>query len=213
MQGYKALDKEFENTLRKITMLGYGICLICHSKIKNLPGPDGTTIERVMPSIPDRAVEIVNRLVDITAYIDLYYDENGVAQRRFITRGTPTVVAGNRLPYLEPVIPFSYESLIDAINTAITKQEQQDGAVVVDTHTNEKEEVLDFKALHEEARELWTTLVNADESNAEIILKKAEILFGHPIRLSEITEDQVSILNLLVIEMKDLAKDLSPAKK
>lgn len=208
MQGYKIWDKEFEGALRKITMLGYGLCIICHNKIKNVAGPNGTTIEMATPSIPDRAVEIINRMVDIIAYIDLSYDEEGNAIRRFITRGTPTIKAGNRLPYLDPIIPFSYEGLVDAIGRAIDEQEKRDGAIVVDHHIDDTTEVLNYKELRDEAAQLWEKLVTADENNAVIILKKAEILFGRSIRLSEITEDQVSILQLLVIEMREMAASL-----
>ena len=47
---------------------------------------------------------------------------------------------------------------------------------------------------------------NLDEEMARTILKKAEIIFGHPVKLSEISEDQVDLLNLVVLEMEDLSK-------
>ena len=60
-----------------------------------------------------------------------------------------------------------------------------------------------------EAKELWTKLVhpedNGDEEMARTILKKIELNFGRPMKISEITEDQVTILELIVIEMRELA--------
>ena len=41
---------------------------------------------------------------------------------------------------------------------------------------------------------------------AKTILKKVEMIFGRTMKLSEITEDQVDLFNLVVIEMRDLAK-------
>lgn len=178
-----------------------------------MPGPNDTTLDTYQPAMSARAAEIVNRMVDLIAYIDQRFDENGQSVRRFITRRTQQVVAGSRLPYLEPVIPFSYDDLIDAIGRAIDEQEKRDGAKVVDTVEREVIETLDFKTIREEASNLWNKLVNGDpekpnEEMARAILKKAEIAFGRPIKLSEITEDQVDIFNILLQDMKDLAKGL-----
>ena len=203
-RGYADTKREFESALRKITMLGFGLCCICHAEKKTIPGPDDSTIDTMQPAMPSRAADVVNRMVDIIAYIDQRFDENGESVRRFITRRTPTVLAGSRLPYLDPVIPFSYEDLIDAIGRAIDKQEAEDGVKVVDTAEHQQTEQLDFDKLREEASVLWGNLVGKDPANAERILKKAEMIFGRKIKLSEITEDQVDLMNLIVIEMRDM---------
>lgn len=209
--GYASCKKEFEAALRKITMLGYGICCICHSEVKKEAGPNDTVVEVVSPAMPSRAADVVNRLVDIIAYIDVSYDEQGNAVRNFITRRTPTIMAGNRLPYLDPVIPFSYEGLVDAIGRAIDRQQQMDGAKVVDTATIQVEVKLDYNELRSEALALWNKLVgegeNANEEMARRIQKRVEMIFGRPMRLSEITEDQVDLYNLVVMDMRDLATD------
>lgn len=209
--GYASCKKEFESALRKITMLGFGICCICHSEVKKESGPNDTVIETVAPAMPSRAADVVNRLVDIIAYIDVDYDENGQAIRRFITRRTPTVMAGSRLPYLDPVIPFSYESLVDAIGRAIDKQQEMDGVQVVDTVIAQTVDKLDYNAIREEARTLWTTLVGSgEEINEEMarrIQKRIEMIFGRTIKLSEITEDQVDLFNLVLLDMRELAAE------
>ena len=209
--GYASCKKEFESALRKITMLGFGICCICHSEVKKESGPNDTVIETVAPAMPSRAADVVNRLVDIIAYIDVDYDENGQAIRRFITRRTPTVMAGSRLPYLDSVIPFSYESLVDAIGRAIDKQQEMDGVQVVDTAVAQTVDKLDYNAIREEARTLWTTLVGSgDEVNEEMarrIQKRIEMIFGRTIKLSEITEDQVDLFNLVLLDMRELAAE------
>ena len=209
--GYASCKKEFESALRKITMLGFGICCICHSEVKKESGPNDTVIETVAPAMPSRAADVVNRLVDIIAYIDVDYDENGQAIRRFITRRTPTVMAGSRLPYLDPVIPFSYESLGDAIGRAIDKQQEMDGVQVVDTAVAQTVDKLDYNAIREEARALWITLVGSgediNEEMARRIQKRIEMIFGRTIKLSEITEDQVDLFNLVLLDMRELAAE------
>lgn len=210
---YATCKKEFEGTLRKITMLGYGICCICHSEIKKLSGPDDTIIEAVAPAMPSRAADVVNKLVDIIAYIDVYYDTDGIAKRRFITRATPTVSAGSRLPYLDQVIPFSYEALVEAIGKAIDKQQIEDGATVVDTKEKTQTETMSYSDIRNKAQVIWTQLVGTGETEqqqtaARDISKKVEIIFGHPIKLSEITEDQADLFYLVLLEMEDYAKNL-----
>ena len=204
---YADCKKEFESALRKITMLGYGICCICHSEIKKLPGKDDTVIEAVAPAMPSRAADVVNRLVDIIAYIDLQYDAEGNAVRRFITRETPTIKAGNRLPYLEPIIPFSYESLVNAIGEAIDKQQQLDGATIVDTMEKVSiGEELTFEEIRAEAQNLWIKITEdgTNEDAALRISKKVEMVFGAPKRLSEITEDQKDLFYLALLDMRDM---------
>lgn len=206
--GYSAAKKEFDTTLRKISMLGYGIVLIAHnaSRIEKLP--DGNEREIISPDMPKRAAEICNGLVDIIGYIGNEYVD-GETRRYLYTRETPTLFAGSRFKYLSPKIPFGYTQLVDAIGEAIDMQEQKDGITVVEKSSEAKVEVLDYDALMAEAKDIWMKLVkpDSDAPNAEVgkrILKKIEIIFGHATKLSEITEDQVDLLNLVVIEMREM---------
>lgn len=157
-----------------------------------------------------RAYEIVNQLVDIIGYIDITWDEEGNSERWLYTRKTPTVMAGSRFKYLEPKIKFGYNELVNAISDAIDKAEKLDGAMVVDKTERIIEETLDYNAIRAEASVLWKQLVgegeNANTEMAKTILKKVEMIFGRTMKLSEITEDQVDLFNLVVIEMRDLAK-------
>jgi hypothetical protein len=146
-------------------------------------------------------------LVDIIGYIDVTWDEEGNSERWLYTRKTPTVMAGSRFKYLAPKIKFGYQELVDAISDAIDKSEKLDGATVVETSELIMEEALDYKKIRERASTLWADLVARDEDNAAVILKKVEMIFGRQIKLSEITEDQVDLFNLVVLDMRDMLKD------
>lgn len=203
--GYTACKKEFESCLRKITQMGYGLVLIAHNSTRIEKTADGSSdVEIIGPELPKRAAEICNGLVDIIGYIGQEYDAQGQSKRYLYTRETPTLFAGSRYPYLAPKIEFGYTQLIDAIAEAIAKQEELDGIQVVDTVQTKVEEKLDFAALRKEAEELWIKLVTKDENNAVIVLKKIEMIFGRSIKLSEITEDQVDLMNLAVLDMRDM---------
>ena len=199
--GYSLCKKEFETCLRKITQLGYGVVLIAHNTTRVEKDGDGNEREIVGPDLPKRAAEICNALVDIIAYIGIEY-ENGESKRYFYTRETPTLFAGSRFKYLAPKIPFGYNELVTAVAEAIQKEEDLNGVRVVDTAPTEVEAKLDFATVRSKAADLWTKLVTADEANSTTILKKVEVIMGHPMKLSEFTEEQVDLLQMVVDEMK-----------
>lgn len=202
--GYAATKKEFESCLRKITMLGYGLVLISHIEMRKEKLANDSEIEILAPSMPKRCYEIVNQIVDIIGYIATEWDEHGDSHRWLYTRQTPTVMAGSRFPYLAPKIKLGYKELVDAINDAIDKQEEKEGVTVVDKLEQKVEEPLDFSKERAEAQTLWGNLVGSDPANADKILKKVEMIFGRKIKLSEITEDQVDLMHLVVLEMRDM---------
>lgn len=201
--GYAALSKEFDNALRKITMMGYGLIMTCHLKESS---DENGEITGYKPDLNNRCLKIVNGLVDIIGVITQTWDEHGESHRWIQTRSTPTIVAGSRYKYLAPRIPFGYNEFLEALGQAIDR-EQENGAVVTDTAPIDTFEKLDYKAIRTEASELWTVLVERDPDNAPIILKKVEMIFGRPMKLSEITEDQVDLFNLVVLDMRDMLKD------
>ena len=198
--GYAALSKEFDSALRKITMMGYGLIMTCHLKESS---DENGEITGYKPDLNNRCLKIVNGLVDIIGVITQTWDEQGESHRWIQTRSTPTIVAGSRYKYLAPRIPFGYNEFLEALGQAIDK-EQENGAVVTDTAPIDTFEKLDYKAIRAEASELWTILVEKDPENAPIILKKVEMIFGRPMKLSEITEDQVDLFNLAVLDMREM---------
>ena len=201
--GYAALSKEFDSSLRKITMMGYGLIMTCHLKESS---DENGEITGYKPDLNNRCLKIVNGLVDIIGVITQTWDEHGESHRWIQTRSTPTIVAGSRYKYLAPRIPFGYNEFLEALGQAIDK-EQENGAIVTDTAPVDTFEKLDYKAIRAEASELWTVLVEKDPENAPIILKKVEIIFGRPMKLSEITEDQVDLFNLVVLDMREMLEN------
>lgn len=202
--GYSACKKEFENCLRKITMLGYGLIIIAHVDTRIEKAADDSDVEIIGPAIPKRAYAIVNQLVDIIGYINVEYDSEGNSHRTLYTRSTPTVMAGSRFPHLPARIPFGYKELTDALATAIETSGRVDGAVIVDKQERIVEEKRSFMEVQDEARALWGKLIEADPENAKRIGKKIEMIFGRPMKLSEITEDQQDLFELVIMDMKTL---------
>ena len=118
--------------------------------------------------------------------------------------------AGNRFAYFPPVIEFSYQAVLDSLSNAIEKEGQLNKASIVDK-IDQTNETLDYNQLRTEAQNLWVQLVGtgeqANEEMARRIMKRVEMIFGQAKKISEITEDQVDLLNLVVLDMKDLAAE------
>lgn len=201
--GYAALSKEFDSALRKITMMGYGLIMTCH--LKESTDDDGKVVG-YKPDLNNRCLKIVNGLVDIIGVITQTWNEKGESERWIQTRSTPTIVAGSRYRYLEPKIPFGYHEFLEALGAAIDK-EQENGAEVTDTAPIDFVEKLSYKEIREEASELWGKLTEKDPANADVILKKVQMIFGRSVRLSEITEDQVDLFNLVLLDMRDMMNE------
>lgn len=207
--GYSQCKKEFESTLRKITMLGYGLLLIAHSAVRKEKTADDSEVEILSPDLSKRAYEVCNGIVDLIGYIGTEYDENAQGRQYLYTRETPTIFAGSRFHYLAPKVPFSYKNLVDAISEAIDKEQELDGATVVDTAENRNvgEEIPSYNDIRAEANALWNELVEKDEENASRILKKVEMVFSRKLKLSEITEDQTDLFYLVLLDMREMANE------
>lgn len=201
--GYAMRDKEFEETLRKITMMSYGLIMTCH--LKETYDEDGKLLS-LRPDLNNRCYKIVNGLCDVICSITQTWDENGESHRWIRTRPSPTVFAGSRYKYLDPVIPFGFNEFEQALARAIDEAEKH-GAKVVDSIEAPKEVQLSFSELRNEASELWTKLMSSADDQEYMyntLMKKIEIIFGKKIKLSEVTEDQVDLMELVVIEMRSM---------
>lgn len=207
--GYTACKKEFESSLRRITQLGYGVVLIAHSASRVEKTAEGSDVEIISPDLPKRANEICNGIVDIIGYIGNEW-VNGERKRWLYTRETPTLFAGSRFKYMPDKIPFGYDELVNAIADAIEMAEKRDGATVVDSIKTKTDESLNFNEVRARAQELWVKLVgtgeNANPDMASAILKRIEMTMGRRMKLSEFTEDQVDLLQLVVLDMEEMEK-------
>lgn len=207
--GYSACKKEFETSIRRITQLGYGVVLIAHSASRVEKTADGSDIEIISPDLPKRANEVCNGIVDIIGYIGNEW-VNGERKRWLYTRETPTLFAGSRFKYMPDKIPFGYDELVNAVADAIEMEEKQNGATVVDTVKVKSETEASFEEVRAKAQDLWMKLVGSGETAnpdmANTILKKIEMTMNRRMKLSEFTEDQTQLLEIVVRDMEDLLK-------
>ena len=213
-QGWGMVKQEFSEALREITMLGFGIILICHEKDRptDMRDEEGNAISRVEPDGPRQMREIIDALVDIIGYIGIEFDpvtKEGV--RYLYTRSTPTVFAGSRYRYLAPKIQFGYNELVAAISEAIDKDVAENGAKVTDNAETVQVKSRPFHEVMAEAKEVGNNYLNSakDEEDKEhrIMMMKDTIrkIFGtEDFRISSAVPSQSDLIELFIDEIKDL---------
>lgn len=208
-RAYKARDTEFENALRKIVMLNFGLILVAHTKETVVGTKGDVDIISIAPDLDKRCLPILNRLVDIIGIITQTWNENGESERWLLTKATPTIAAGSRWATLESRIPFGYKYLQEAIVKAI-EAEEKNGAKVVDKVEQKAVKEETFDEVMEHARSLWSKLIVGEDElgNLPKVNKKIEMIFGHPTKLSEVSEDQKDLLALVVMELEEMASKM-----
>lgn len=212
--GWGMLRQEFSEFWREIALLGFGILFIAHSKEKptDMRDEDGNAITTVVPNIGSgAATEIVNGIVDIIGYLQVQMNPDGTSERYLYTRSTPTIFAGSRYQYLAPKIVFGYQNLVDAIGDAIDMAVKIDGAQVTD-HT-EMAQIKDrpFTEVMDEAKNVWVNYLEKASTEEEkeqrlrIMKDIVKRIFGNEdFKLSTATPSQTDLLEVFVVEMKEL---------
>ena len=213
MQGWTMLRNEFSEAWREITLLGFGILFIAHSKDKptEMRDEEGNLITAVAPDLPNQCYTIVNSIVDIIGYLQVQMNNDGSSERYLYTRSTPTVFAGSRYQYLAPKIKFGYQELVEAIGDAIDKAVEHDGAQVTDHTVIAQIKDRSFTEVMEDARNVWTNYLDSAASEEEKdqhlkimkdIIKK---IFGNEeFKLSAAVPSQIDLVELFISEIKDI---------
>lgn len=205
-KGWGLVQDEFFDTFKALSFLGYGIVFIAHEKVRVEKSESKGEYTVVSPDLSKRAYSVINKMVDIMAYITMEQNADGTYERVLYTREIPgRLSAGARNKYLAPKIPFSYEAVLDALDEAIDKLEAE-GATVVDKKEAIIKKERSFEEVRAEAANLWATITEngQNEENAKRIMAIIYRYFKDNRRLSEIEEHQQEIFELIVEEMKSL---------
>jgi len=200
--GWSKYKKEFEDSFRTIAQLGYAVCFISHSADKTFKKKDGTEYNQMVPTAQKSANEIIKGMADIYACADII---NG--ERRLILRSLDgSVDTGCRFKYIEPEIPFSYQSLVEALNKAIDQEaaETNNKFVTQERISNVIAPEYDFDALMAEFQKLTGDLMRKDPSNGPKITEIVNRYLGKGKKASEATRDQAEFIALIVDEIKEL---------
>jgi len=119
-KGFALAKNEWLRVMRGLTTLPMGIVFTSHAVNAKVPSPLGIESMKTTCSLPERARTCTTGLCDIIVYADSIVGDDGAEQRVLTTQGTPLVEAGLRGPQMPAVIPFSYQSFLDAWNARIS---------------------------------------------------------------------------------------------
>lgn len=202
VNGWAKVKKEWEQTFRSIAMKGYAVVFISHSKEKTITRKDGTSYNGIAPSCSTAYNEIIKNMVDIEGYIDVNNSE-----RNLILRSADgTIECKSRFAKIASSIPFSYDSLVKALNDAIDEEANGTGNKFV---TDERETApttvsYDYDALRSEFEQLIGELMNKNQEHyTPMIVEIVEKYLGKNKKISETTRDQAEFIFLINNEIKE----------
>lgn len=202
--GYKLLDDEFSSTFRELAFAGYGMFFISHAKEKTLKDSKGKEYTQIAPALADRPFGIINKMVDIIAYlrqVDVQDGEQIVQKRYLYFRGDNRFYAGSRFAHIVPRVELSYNNLVKAIYDAIDAEVAAKGGGTATEEANPYYK-LDYDGLMQEASALWGQL--SDRGLTEKAQEILEAEFGRKIKFSETTPADVEKISKVLFEIKEI---------
>lgn len=214
--GYSLVEKEFDEKLREIIKLGYGLVIISHAEEKTVKDELGNDVSRTGPTLNKRGSKVVNRMADIIGYIRpiTSVDESGKEKSEvfMFTRGTSRYVAGSRFKYMKEYFPLSYNNLVNAIQESIEEEVKQHGSeAVTDVRANlyadDKEEKT-FEQVMEEFNKLAESIMNKGEQYKEEINETLKRILGEGRMVRNCTKDQKSLIELINTELQEKLEKL-----
>lgn len=200
---YAEASKEFSQPFRDLAYNGYGLIFTSHSAEKEFKNERGEKYTQIVPALQNRAFDIVNKMVDIIAYIrEISVGEgDNITRKRFMFLRDEIgdrFLVKSRYRYIAPKIALDYNELVDAIYNAIDEECKHSGGSA--SNEDNPYTTLNFDELMEEARMLWGTVVQNDKiSEASKILAD---IFGKPTKFSEILPEEVNKLSQVLIEVR-----------
>ena len=213
-KGYTLVAKEFDDCLRSIVQMGYGLVLISHATDKVFKDQQGQEYNQIVPTLGSKPRNIVSRMCDIIGYSRSIKDENGVESTKLFLRGTTRYVAGSRFKYTPDYIDFNYNALVNAIGDAIDKQMEEDGAEYFTDKRNNlfvaTSKELDFDELVNSFNNLIEDLYQSTDEETfnsywqPRIVQITDKYLGRGQKVNQCSREQVEALDLIITDLKEL---------
>lgn len=216
-KGYSLVAQEFDECLRSIVQMNYGLVLISHATDKTFKDENGSEYNKIVPTLDKRATNIVSRMTDIIGYSRAITDDKGVESVKLFMRGTQRYMAGSRFKYTPDYIDFNYDNLVKAIADAIDKQAATEGE---EYFTNESKNLyedttkeLNFDDLMEEFQTIVSNLMSStDEEEFQKywqprLTETIEKYLGKGNKISNCNRTQVEAVSLIVSDLEELVKN------
>ena len=212
-KGYGMIEKEFDEALRSIVQLNFGLVIISHDTDKVFTDESKQQYNKIVPTLDKRANNICARLCDIIGYSRSVEDTEGNLVTKLFMRGTPRYEAGSRFKYTPDVIDFTYQNLVNAIADAIDQQMAEEGQELFTDkreNTHEVAPAKDFDTLMAEFNAFINNLVKtaSDEEMTNYwsprIQQVTDRYLGKGNKVGNMNRDQVEALSLIIDDLKEI---------
>ena len=222
-KGYSLIEKEFDECLRQIVQMGYGLVIISHEADKVFTDESGKQYNKIVPTLDKRANNVIARMCDIIGYTRSVTDADGKETVKMFMRGTSRFEAGSRFKYTPDYIDLSYNNLVKAIGDAIDKQMEEDGTEYFTDETvnlyKDTTSELNFDDLITEFTTIVANIPGSSDHACETddgkkfaeywaprITEIIERYAGKGAKVSNLNRGQVEQLSLIIQDLKDLVK-------
>lgn len=200
--------KEFEEIFRGLTMMGYAVVFISHSKTGTDKDQTGKEYGYTKPTTQSSALQIIENMADIYCFARMYLGADG-EEKRVLTLRPPAgsgISCGSRFKYITPEIPLNYDALTKAVEEAIDKEAKEHNNEFVTTERETAPAVMeyDFDALMVKFEELVGKLMNKNQAYyAPRLTQIIEKYLGKGKKVASATRDQAELVYLIVTEIED----------
>ena len=204
--GWAKYKKEFEDTFRTLTQLGYAVVFISHDKEKTIKPQNANEYQQIGSSMQSSALSIIENMSDIIGYAHPKVTENGSQMVLTLRSNDNSVRCGCRFRYIAPEIPFTYDALTKALNEAIDKEAAETNNQFV---TDERQaapivKTYDYYALMDEFQALVGKLMEKNQAtHGPKITHIIDNYLGKGKKVAEATIDQAELIHLINEEIKD----------
>ena len=205
--GWAKYKKEFEDVFRSLTMLGYAVIFISHSKEKSCKRKDGSEYTQITPSLQTSANSIVENMADIYAYAHPERIDGIPKVVLTMRHEDDTIFCGGRFKYIDSMIEFNYDSLVKALNDAIDREAE---AIKNPSLFTQEREVIkekmeyDYEALMAEFSALVSELMAKDKAYyTPRVTAVVERYLGKGKKVSETSILQAEFIYLINNEIKE----------
>ena len=205
--GWAKYKKEFEDVFRSLTQMGYAVVFLSHVKEKTIKSESGNEYTQIGSSMQSSALAIIENMSDIIGYAHTKTMRDGSNQAVLTLRtGDNSVRCGSRFAYIDSEIPFSYESLTDALNKAIDREAAEHNNQFV---TNDRMEVpvikeYNYDDLMSEFQSIVGQLMQKNAAtNGPKITRIVDKYLGKGKKVSDATVEQAELIYLVVEEIKE----------
>jgi hypothetical protein len=202
--GWAKYKKEFEDTFRTLTQLGYSVVFLSHDKEKTITPQNGKEYQQIGSSMQSSALSIIENMSDIIAYAHPKVTETGSKMVLTLRSSDNSVRCGSRFKHMVSEIDFTYEALSKALNDAIDKEAMETNNQFTTTERNAipVAQEYNFEALMAEFSEIVGELIQRDSSNATKITQVVNKYLGVGKKVADALPDQAEFIYLIVEEIK-----------